>query len=144
MKVEVALCLPRDATTVGITRRVLTAALRELGVVEGCLEEIRLAVSEACSNVVEHSDDSDEYEVRVELENDQCEIRVIDAGRGFDADALQVAMPGPDAPRGRGLAIMQAVMDTTTFESHPESGSVVRLTKRVDLMPASPMRRQSS
>jgi serine/threonine-protein kinase RsbW len=141
MKVEVALCLPRDASSVQVTRRVLGAALRELGVTESCLDDIRLAVSEACSNVVEHSDDSDEYEVRVEVDDDVCEIRVLDAGRGLDAQALEVSMPTPDAPSGRGLAIMHAVMDATTFDSQPESGSVVRLTKHLDLSPTSPMRR---
>ncbi|MFL6203767.1 MAG: ATP-binding protein [Acidimicrobiales bacterium] len=142
MKVEVALCLPRDASTVRLTRNVLSASLRELGVVDRCLDEIRLAVSEACTNVVEHSDQSDEYEVQVAVEDDVCEIRVIDTGRGFDADALRVEMPAGDAARGRGLAIMHAVMDTTSFDSHPESGAVVHLTKRLDLLPDSPMRAQ--
>jgi serine/threonine-protein kinase RsbW len=140
MKVEVALCLPRDASTLRVTRGVLAAALTELGVTQTCLEEIRLAVSEACSNVVEHADDSDEYEVRVEVEDDLCEIRIIDAGRGFDAAALLDVMPPSSAPRGRGLAIMRAVMDATSFESHPESGAVVVLTKRLDLTAESPMR----
>ena len=46
---------PRDATSVPLTRRVLDAALASLGVTEDCRADVRLALSEACTNVVRHA-----------------------------------------------------------------------------------------
>ena len=129
MKIEVALCLPGDAQTVAVVRRIAVAALAELGVTEDCLDEIRLAISEACTNVIEHSDDDDQYEVRLEVQDQVCEIKVIDKGHGFDADSLNRSFPPPDSARGRGIALMHALMDHIDFDSRPERGTVVHLIK---------------
>lgn len=64
MKIELALCLPRDVETVALVRDVSIDALARLGITPGCLEDVRLALSEACTNVIEHSGAEDEYEVR--------------------------------------------------------------------------------
>ena len=46
------------------------------------VSEVAIAVTEACANVIEHSsDDDDDYEVRVAVNERLCEIRVIDTGR---------------------------------------------------------------
>ena len=37
--------------------------------------------------------------------------------------------------RGRGVSIMDAVMDHVHFTSEPESGSIVHLVKTLDLLP---------
>ena len=131
MRIEVALCLPGDARTVAAVRRLTVAALAELGVTEDCLDEIRLAISEACSNVIEHAEDDDEYEVRLEVQGEVCEIKVIDRGHGFDATALSRRFPTPDAAQGRGIALMHALMDHIDFDSHPERGTMVHLTKKL-------------
>lgn len=140
MKIEVALCLPRDATTVALTRRVIVAALGELGITRPCVDAIRLALSEACTNVIEHSSIDDEYEVRLVVDDDRCEITVIDTGKGFDPGRADGGFPAPDSPGGRGLAIMRAVMDTTSFESEPERGTLVHLTKALELTPDGALR----
>jgi serine/threonine-protein kinase RsbW len=144
VRIEVALCLPRDAKTVALVRRVTFAALAELGVTVECLEMIRLALSEACSNVIEHSQAEDEYEVRLEVEDELCEITVIDTGGGFDAAALSDSFPPPEAVSGRGVALMHALMDNIAFKSEPTSGTVVHLTKVLDLEPDGALRRLHS
>ena len=141
MKIEVALCLPRDATTIALTRRVIVAALGELGITRESVDAIRLALSEACTNVVEHSSIDDEYEVRLEVNDDRCEITVVDTWKGFDATRANAAFPPADSPGGRGLAIMRSVMDSTTFTSEPERGTLVHLTKTLDLTPNGALRR---
>lgn len=140
MKIEVALCLPRDAKTVALVRRVTFSALSELGVTSECLEMIRLALSEACSNVIEHSAADDEYEVRLEVEDELCQITVIDTGGGFDAQSLSSELPSPESVRGRGVALMHALMDKIAFTSEPTSGTVVHLTKRLELEPDGALR----
>ena len=47
MNLEVAVCLPRDGQTIGLIRGVVTNALTVFGVTDKCIDDIRLALSEA-------------------------------------------------------------------------------------------------
>jgi len=135
------LCLPRDSSTLPVVRHIAAAALGELGVVTEAIEDVSLALTEAAANVVKHSGADDVYEVHVVIENSVCEIRVIDAGRGFDSESLGVAMAGPSAEAGRGLALMAALVDAVHFESRPEAGTIVHLVKDLSLRPDGPLKR---
>ena len=141
MKVDVALCLPQEAETVTLIRGVVSYTLERFGVTPDCINDIRLALSEACTNVVDHAALEDEYEVRLEVDDDCCQITVMNTGQGFDADALAGVMPDTASARGRGVAIMRAVMDHVSFASEPEAGTVVHLVKRIDLLPAGALAR---
>jgi serine/threonine-protein kinase RsbW len=141
VNIEVALCLPRDAASVAVVRDVTMAALMQLGVDVECVDDIRLAVSEASANVIEHAGAGDEYEVRLDITEKVCEIRVLDSGHGFDFESLGDEMPDPMSPRGRGLALMHALVDGVDFVSAPESGTVVRLVKWLEFGPGSPLGR---
>lgn len=141
MRIDVAICLPQEASSVRLVRRAVTNTLVVFGVDDDCVEEIRLALSEACTNVVEHAHDADEYEVRIEVDDQRCAISVANTGNGFDADDLHGVMPGPDSPRGRGVAIMQALMDHVEFRSEPAAGTVVRLVKTLRFRPDAPLAR---
>jgi len=141
VKIELALCLPRDVETVALVRAMSLDALSRLGITEECLEDVRLALSEACTNVIEHSEADDEYEVHLVVDNARCEIRVIDAGRGFDFGSLGDVEPDDLSPRGRGVAIMKSLVDSVHFTSEPEEGTVVHLVKDLDLEPDGPLAR---
>lgn len=141
MNLEFAVCLPRDAETVSLIRNVATSALRAFGVTEECTFDIQLALTEACNNVVDHAADDDEYEVRLEVTEDACTISVRNTGIGFDAAALDGVMPDTASPRGRGVAIMRAVMDGVEFASEPNDRTIVNLVKQLDLEPGAPLTR---
>jgi serine/threonine-protein kinase RsbW len=106
-------------------------ALHRLSVSANDVDDIRLALSEACTNVIEHSGVDDEYEVRLDVDDQRCEIRVVDSGRGLDFAAVEKGLPDPMSPRGRGLAIIRAVVDGAEFTSEPEAGTMVRLVKQL-------------
>ena len=141
MQVKYSLYLPRDVGTVPVARRLCVAAMEELGIARACLNDVALAVTEACANVIEHSSDiDDEYEVIVTLNEQICEIQVIDTGRGFDHESLAEQMADTSAERGRGITLMRALVDKVRFESKPQAGTVVHLVKHVELEEASPLR----
>lgn len=135
MEIDIALCLPRDAETVRIVRDVAVTALRRLGVTPQCADDIRLALSEACTNVIAHSEADDQYEVRLQVDQQVCQVRVVDAGRGFDVEELASVAPSPHSPRGRGVLLMRALVDSSDFRSEPEAGTIVHLVKALDLEP---------
>jgi serine/threonine-protein kinase RsbW len=129
MLVDVAVCLPLEAETVGIIRSVVKNALQAFGVTQDCVDDISLALSEACTNVIDHAVPGDEYEVRLQVDEASCIISVTNTGPGFDAEALDDAMPDPSSARGRGVAIMRSLMDQVDFRSEPEAGTIVHLVK---------------
>ena len=141
MRINFSLCLPRDSATVPVVRRICRDALSVLGVHDDCVSSIEIAVSEACTNVLKHVEGtSDSYEVTIAVDDDQCSIKVIDSGVGFDhamhqsgnGDGLSMTAEG-----GRGIFLMSAMVDELKFSSEPEKGTIVNLVKTLDLDPKS-------
>lgn len=141
MKISLVLCLPRESSTLSVVRHITESSLQELGVVSEEIGDVVLALTEAAANVVKHSGADDQYEVHLVIEDNVCEITVVDRGRGFDSDFLGVNMAGPSEERGRGIAIMAALVDSVRFESRPEAGTIVHLVKELSLRPDGPLRR---
>lgn len=135
MNLDVSICLPQEAGSVAVIRGVVTNALRTLGVTADCVEDIRLALSEACTNVLDHAGDDDEYEVRLDVDDERCTISVKNNADDFDAAALGDEMPDSMSPRGRGVSIMRAVMDRVEFTAEPEVGTIVHLVKELTIEP---------
>lgn len=127
MEITLSLSLPRDARTIAVARHLCRKTLREMGVEDGCVSDIEIALTEACTNVLDHSA-GHEYDVELALTERDCVIRVIDGGFGFDVDAPRKATD-TEAESGRGISLMHALVDQVRFESRPEEGTVVHLEK---------------
>ena len=106
MNIAFSVRLPVDAQSVPLVRGLLRQALEYLGVVEAGIEEIVLALTEACANVVQHAGEHEEYQVDVAIDDHVCRISVLDDGEGFDL-ARRTATPGLPLEGGRGLVLMQ-------------------------------------
>ena len=83
MKIQLALSLPREEISVPLTRHVVSAALLTAGVRPTCVQEVEVALSEACTNAVKHAVDGVSYEVQVGITEEAVSIEVVDAGSGF-------------------------------------------------------------
>ena len=129
MELSLALTLPRDEQTVPVARHLVRNAMEQVGVVPDCIYDFELALSEACTNVLVHSGPGDQYVVRLDLEDRLGVIRVLDVGHGIDSARLQAEDALPDDERGRGLGLMQALVDRFDFTSRPEAGTIVTLEK---------------
>ena len=129
MELSLALTLPRDEQTVPVARHIVGNAMEQVGVEQTCIYDLELALSEACTNVLLHSGPGDQYVVRLDLEDRVGVIRVIDIGRGFDSTRPQGEDPRLEAERGRGLGLMQALVDRVDLTSRPEAGTIVALEK---------------
>jgi serine/threonine-protein kinase RsbW len=131
MEINLQLVLPRDEQSVPLVRHISGFALREVEVLAECRDDIELALSEACTNVLAHAGPGDSYEVHVGIDEAVCAIRVIDAGHGFDYETLSRDGADETAEGGRGIDLMHALVDRVHFESRKESGTVVLLEKRL-------------
>ena len=129
MELSLALTLPRDEQTVPVARHIVRNAMEQVGVEETCIDDVELALSEACTNVLLHSGPGDQFVVRLDLEDRLGVLRVIDVGHGFDSAKLQATDDLVEAERGRGLGVMQALVDRVDLTSRPEAGTIVTLEK---------------
>ena len=133
MNVHFSVRLPTDAQSVPLVRGLLRQALQYLGVVEEGIQEIVLALTEACANVVQHAADQDEYEVDVAIDDVLCRITVVDDGDGFDVTTASAAPPTIEG--GRGLVLMRALVDRLDFVQDADGRHRVTLEKRLVTSP---------
>jgi len=100
------------------------------------IDEIRMALIEACLNSFEHSKSKDQMvHVRFRVKPDLLEITVKDYGVGFDPQNVEEAdisraIRG-DIKRGWGFKIMRTLMDEVSVSSHA-GGTQIRMIKRRD------------
>ncbi|MGR6965246.1 ATP-binding protein [Geodermatophilus sp. URMC 61] len=138
MDIAFTVHLPVDTGSVPFVRGLCRQALVHLRIERVVIDEIALALTEACANVVQHAGDQAEYEVEVAIDDRLCRISVVDGGEGFDPAAL----PGRDAhsplDEGRGLLLMQALVDRLDFRHESDGRHRVTLEKR--LTPHPPLR----
>lgn len=133
MEIRYSLRLPRDAVTVPLVRTICRDAMDRLGVTADCQGDVALALTEACTNVVQHADGENDYEVAIGFIEETCHIRVIDKGHGIDVQDSGRTETVLDRDNGRGIVLMRLLVDGIAFESAPEDGTVVHLQKRLEL-----------
>jgi serine/threonine-protein kinase RsbW len=136
MRLALDLNLPADSRLLGATRTMLAAYLMEMGTPPAIVDDVVLAMDEACSNVLQHAypDGGGDatFVVRAGLAPDEILIEVVDEGVGFD---MMAEPRGPDragmlASRGRGLDLMRRLMTTVEVESPtPTGGTRLRLVR---------------
>ncbi|MCD6727859.1 MAG: ATP-binding protein [Solirubrobacteraceae bacterium] len=121
---DVELTIPARPENVAVVRHVLGGVGEALGLDAPTLGGLRLAVSEACTNVVVHAYPDDEVgllEVEAVVDPPLLHVTVRDRGRGF--------APRPDSPGlGMGLSMIAAVTRTLEVGSEPDGSHEVRMT----------------
>jgi len=133
VEIKLTLALPRDELSVPVARRVLKQAMGVLGVRAEITSDIEVALTEACTNVLDHAEGAEEYEVSAGIDGDMCVIEVIDRGAtAFDGSQHGLADAETEAEEGRGIQLMRALVDKVEFESRPQVGTVVHLEKRLE------------
>jgi serine/threonine-protein kinase RsbW len=118
---------------VPLVRTICRDAMGRLGVTADCQGDVALALTEACTNVVQHADGENDYEVAIGFIEETCHIRVIDKGHGIDVQDSGRTETVLDRDNGRGIVLMRLLVDGIAFESAPEDGTVVHLQKRLEL-----------
>lgn len=139
MQILFTIILPRDEVTVPLIRHIVRDSLLKIGATRECVGDIELALTEACTNVLNHAKQNQnpsEYSVSLNVEYHSCDIRITDRGAGFDATAVGVV--GDSAESGRGITLMRALVDDLKFVSDSK-GTVVHLAKKLELVQNSVM-----
>ena len=112
------------------------AARSGLGVAE--VDDVKVAISEACTNVIEHAYDATTsgtcalIHIRMTSREGELRLEIEDEGAGFDPKHL----PKVDIEQrvqeegGLGIYLMRQLMDEVKIESAPGSGTKITMVKR--------------
>jgi serine/threonine-protein kinase RsbW len=115
---------PARPEHVGAARRAAFAAAQRAGAESSVLESVRLAVSEAVSNVVVHGyrdSAAGRFSVAVESWHEELKVTVRDDGCGMQ--------PRTDSPgAGLGLPLIAQVSDSFSLTAPPGGGTELCMT----------------
>jgi anti-sigma regulatory factor (Ser/Thr protein kinase) len=115
---DVRLTVPARPENVAVVRHVLGAFGDALHLSPSVVEDMRLAVTEACTNVVRHAydDEPGPIEILIRPGGDALEVIVTDHGRGLG--------PSPDTKGpGLGLPLIAALAHSLEIQQTPRAGS---------------------
>jgi serine/threonine-protein kinase RsbW len=127
---RLALRLPATAEQVPVARRAVADFCKGCGLPEPLIDDVKLVVTEACTNVVLHAYETGDgrtaiFDLRAHLELGTLVVSVGDQGRGIGA-------PSPN--RGLGLGLRLALQLAGGAHTREGSGGIgTRLTMRFAL-----------
>lgn len=131
---------PAKAEFVGVVRLSASGIAQRLGFFYDVIEDIKVAISEACTNAVHHAYEQEgdgQMSVAFGIFDDRLEMVVADRGQSFDIEAVhqQVGPFERDTPiknlheGGLGLFLIETLMDKVEISN--DAGVVVLMTKYV-------------
>ena len=122
---EVLLSMPARAEGVGVVRQALTGVADALDFDASVLADMKMAVTEACTNVVVHAYEGDgTLEVEMLTGEDGLTIVVRDHGAGIQPRPARTSAPA----LGLGLPLIAALSDAFELRGSTGTGTEVRMT----------------
>jgi serine/threonine-protein kinase RsbW len=129
---SVRLTIPARAEYITLGRLALTAIARVRPLSEETLSDLKLALTEACTNSVRHAYHEGRagvVDIVYHLERDRLVVEVTDDGRGFRVTEVESAGNGDVSEGGLGIAIIRAVTDEVEIGERDSGGSRLRFVK---------------
>ncbi len=118
------------------SRKALRERLQGWGADERTVEDVVLAVDEACQNIIRHAyagDPTGVIQLRVAREGDEIEVQLRDFAEKSDPECLEKGRDLDDVrPGGLGTRFIRELMDVAEFVEPPDGkGNLLRMTKRI-------------
>ena len=129
----VRLCIPAKPEYISLGRLALTGLSRLRSFPEDVLADLKLALTEACTNSVRHAYDGGEgmVEILYELHDDRLVVEVTDSGEGFEYDGREPEESDELSEGGLGIAIIQSLADELEIGRPNGGGSRLRFVKHL-------------
>ena len=134
MDLSLELQVPSRTEYIAVVRLVVASLVSaRRSVAAERIDDLKLAVSEACTNAIEANMESSDGEppvvVRVWEAPERLEVCIADSGPGFDPEMLPEHPPVTDPDRlnferGLGIPLIRTLVDDVRFESGPQGTSV--------------------
>jgi serine/threonine-protein kinase RsbW len=123
----ISLTLPSSPEYVLLARLVMGQAGRLAGLEPDEVYDLKLAVTEAVTNVIRHAS-VESYEIEYRMLPSGIEVSVTDTGGGFSVADLTA---DPDEYGGFGLAVIRNLVDELVLDSTRDGGTRLKMIRRV-------------
>lgn len=127
----VELRIPNRPEFVGVARLAVSAIASRMDFGYDALDDIKVAVGEACTNAILHAASVGEIVICCQLEPQRLVVEVRDQGLGFDPALLDGDTSALLPERGLGLLLIRSLMDQVELRTGPGSGTSVRMVKNL-------------
>jgi anti-sigma regulatory factor (Ser/Thr protein kinase) len=132
MRDSVAITIPSNPRYLSVVRAV-SARMAEIGGMTAAdVESLRLAVDEACSNVIKYSYQGDldrRIVVRFRIAKTFFEVVIDDDGVKADAAAMRGRDLADIRPGGLGIHLIHRAFDSVSFDEGKKKGNRLRMRK---------------
>ena len=130
----IRLTIPAKPEYITLGRLALTGLARLRPLPQDVLGDLKLALTEACTNSVRHAYEGGQgvVEILYELHPDKLVVEVADEGEGFELPGDGSADAGDLSEGGLGIAIIQALADDLEIGPREGGGSRIRFVKLLD------------
>lgn len=113
--------------------RTVTAKMGELyGLSESAIEDIKLGVDEACSNVIKHAYGGDTHQsilVRYRMAQKGFEVLIEDHGIEVQPESIEGRNLDDIRPGGLGVHLIKRAFDIVQFDQKKRKGNRLRLVR---------------
>ena len=124
------LTIPADLCRLAEVRRFTELACRSFGFPADVSYQIKLAMSEAVANAIEHGSTNPDDPIRLQVVHEQGALAFyVSDGGTFIEPSMLYDSEGLEE-RGRGLGVIELLMDDVAINPSPE-GTVIRFAKRL-------------
>ncbi|RBP42874.1 ATP-binding protein [Garciella nitratireducens] len=128
---KISLSLPNAPEYVSVVRLTLSGIANRMGFDIEAIEDLKVAVAEACTNAITHGCGDCNYTIEFSILKDRLQIEISDKGRGFDYNLIQE--PDLSQPRegGLGIFIIKSLMDEVKFFKNNNCGTKIIMSKKL-------------
>lgn len=113
---------------VSIIRLTTSGIANKVGFCIDDIEDLKVAISEACTNAIKHSLD-DRFTIIYSMIENGLTIEIIDNGKGYDITTVNEPDIDNLKESGMGLFIIESLMDDVIVESQEGKGTSIKMTK---------------
>ena len=128
--------IPAKPELLSTVRLTLSSIATQMNFPEESIEDLKIAVSEACTNVVQYAYPKKNLTnyifLTIKQQPKALEIIVKDTGKGFDQkNPPKRELHDADIHLGLGLVFMKNLMDKVEIDSRPNKGTTITLVKKI-------------
>lgn len=129
---EIRLSVPSKPEYVGVIRLTLAAIASRIGFDVEKIEDMKVAVAEACTNAIVHGcgcGQESKFNIDFVLTGEKITISVYDEGVGCQVDNIQEPDLSKPKEGGLGIFIIKSLMDDVEIKSEKGKGMMIKMIK---------------
>jgi len=130
---KIKMMLPANQEYVSLARLTIASVATNMGFSIGDVEDLQVAISEACTNAICHSIVPEAtYDLTYIIGKKDLTFTVSDTGIGFEPDLVKLPGDNEDAlASGFGLFVIETLMDSVEIVSKKGVGTSITMVKNL-------------